>query len=72
MEHYQIKIIGPNIDESQKLVAKDNDAAIELALGVVARYPLNTRIFVYKLVDVDGHEFNQYIATVEHVVRRTV
>ncbi len=72
MEPYLMRIIGPNIDEIPKLVAKDNEGAIKIALGVVASYPLNTRISVYHVIDVDGHEHRQYIGMVEHVVRRTL
>ena len=72
MESYLFRIIGPNIDEYPNKHCKDNDAALDLALNIVARYPLNTKISVYHVIDVDGRENKQYIGMVEHVVRRTL
>ncbi len=72
MESYLFRIIGPNIDEYPNKHCKDNDAALDLALNIVARYPLNTKISVYHVIDVDGREHKQYIGMVEHVVKRTL
>lgn len=71
-QSYLMRIIGPNIDEYPNKKCKDNEAALDLALNMVARYPLNTRISVYHVTDIDGREHKQYIGMVEHVVRRTV
>ena len=72
MESYLFRIIGPNIDEYPNKHCKDNDAALDLALSIVARYPLNTKISVYHVIDVDGRENKHTIGMVEHVVRRTL
>ena len=71
-QSYLIRIIGPNIDESPNKHCKDDEAALDLALSMVSRYPLNTRISVYHVTDIDGREHKQYIGAVEHVVRRTL
>ena len=71
-QSYLMRIIGPNIDEYPNKHCKDDEAALDLALAMVARYPLNTRISVYHVIDVDGREHRQYIGMVEHVVRRTM
>lgn len=70
MESYLMRIIGPNIDENLNKHAADNDASIDLALRMVARYPLNTSISVYHITDVDGREIKQFIGMVDHVVRK--
>lgn len=72
MESYLFKIVGPNIDEYPNKHCKDNEAAMDLALNLVGRYPLNTKITVYHVFDVDGREHKQYIGMTEHVVRRTL
>ena len=71
-QSYLIKIIGPNINELANKHCKDNDAALDLALNMVSRCPLNTKISVYHVTDIDGREHKQYIGSVEHVVRRTL
>lgn len=70
MESYLMKIIGPNIVETPNKHAANDDAAIDLALRMVARYPLNTSISVYHITDVDGREIKQFIGMVDHVVRK--
>lgn len=71
-QSYLMRIIEPNIDEILNKHCKDNEAALDLALSMVARYPLNTSISVYHITDIDGREHKQYIGSVEHVVRRTL
>ncbi len=71
-QSYLMRIIGPNIDEYPNKHCKDDEAALDLALAMVASYPLNTRISVYHVIDADGREYRQYIGMVEHVVRRTM
>lgn len=65
-------IIGPNIDECMEQLSEDNDKALELALSLVAVYPLNTKILVYHVTNVDGVKYKQYIGATEHVVRKTL
>ncbi len=72
MNSYLLRIIGPNIDEKPNKHCGSDAEAIELALAIAARYPLNTHISVYRVYDVEGREHKQYIGQVEHVVRRTL
>ncbi len=71
MERYNFRVIGPNIDESVERLSENNDKALDFALSLAASYPLNTRISVYHVTNVDGVKYKQYIGTAEHVVRRT-
>ena len=72
MEDYVLKIIGPRIDEEQNKQCKDNEEALDLALSIVASYPLKTNISVYHIIDAFEKKHKQYIGMVEHVVRRTL
>ena len=70
MENYLFKIIGPNIDEYPNKHCKDDEAAMDLAAAMVARYPLETSISVYHVTEVDGREFKNYIGMTIHTIKR--
>lgn len=71
-QSYLMKIVGPNINELPNKHCKNDEEALDLAKRMVARYPLDTKITVYHVTDIDGREHKQYIGMVEHVVRRTL